>query len=507
MRAHRSIPSAALAGLLLLGGCFNPKLEPGFQCGEADPGPECPKGFFCARNYTCQSLDGDGDLPATGDHYPLGQGYPGFVAARLGDGVAVAGWVPDALGEQAEFHVWLFDKYGEPLDGESEFTLARFRDVDRASLRAAGSDRVAVIAGHRKDTGDTSPHLVYAWLTSGTPPTVPPPDVSEFSGEENQAITVTANEGYACHLRTVAVGAGAVRHTVSSMCHSGTGQPSDTDWNVQIVGMPRALSASISSVPGDLVALVEIKGDVDRGPNRLRTFCLDGGQSWEAGLFQPVGDSLRPHVFADWDHDDVWVTWQDGTGLCGHRVNPATCGVALNTDPTCFLSDGNSTVQDYDLAGRSAANGFTGSEAELWSVESRNTTPLNQSDLIMREWQAQSARSISVPHDVLTNPRAVTLGDNNLWYFVHASDADDLEGWVKLYDPRPGASGAPPTEVIAVGADDMQVTADYAVAPRQGGGFFLVYRHWTDDRPESINHPLDVFLAPIGPDLGVLWPP
>jgi hypothetical protein len=498
MRALSRVPRFALAGLLLLAGCFHPQLEPGFTCGDSSTGPECPDGFFCARNFTCQRLDDDGNRPVIGDHYGLGLTYPGLVAARLGDGVVVAGWHHDPLFGEDAFRVWQFDKNGEPLPGESEFDLFEFKDVDRSSLRAAGSGGVAVIAGLRKQGAGSEPHLVYAWIMRGVPP-----DARQISGEHNVKLAVTSNENYACVVRGAAADAG---RSLKVLCHNGTAATSEYERGIAPDNLLLSISAAISSEFDDVVVAAEIEPLAGRTENRVFVFCPSLTNVPATFTAQPgAAGSLRPQVFSSWTEGYTWVTWQDAAGFKGYRVKAPGCDLVDTV--TALAENDQGGAADFSLAGRGESTKFAGAPA-AWSIQTRIGGQGGTQTAWVAGWTEGSETgetALGVPHPYLLNPRTIVDGNNNLWFFVHASDADDCEGWVKLYDPKNPAP-APADRIIAVGADDMQVTADFAVAPRKGGGFFLVYRHWTDEKPGSIEEPVDGFLAPIGPDLNVVYP-
>lgn len=494
------MPTTRLLAILTvaaLAGCFNPGLDPGFTCGEDPPGPQCPDGFFCARDYTCQLLDDDGDVPPTGEHYPLGPGYPGLVAARLGDGAMVAGWFHDVLFDDDEFRVYRFDAHGQPASEESDYVdLPTFKGVERGSLKAAGSGTVAVVAGLRKDAPNADPYLVYSWIKAdGTH------DELSFQGEANPFFAVTANEGYACLVRLVAGNPGELWLT----CHNGTAgsnvKKGPAPANEKVLG----LAAALSSQYGDVVIALETKPDSQPDYNRLAVLC-PGTSTATLDVISP-GDSLRPQLFATSDEQYVLVTWQDPNLFAGVRLRSDTCSAGGAAGPIVLAANGQGATGELSLTGRSAATGFAGAP-EPWSIETR--TAADGDHVWIANWTTGSdetpatENAIAMPHAVLTDPHAVTDGAGKLWFFVHASDADELEGWVKLCDPH---QVQPDQQVTAVGADDGQVTAGYAVAPRHGGGFFLAYRHWTDEKPGTADEPLEVFLAPIGPDRNVVYPP
>jgi hypothetical protein len=92
----------------------------------------------------------------------------------------------------------------------------------------------------------------------------------------------------------------------------------------------------------------------------------------------------------------------------------------------------------------------------------------------------------TVEHPILANPQALTTKDNAPWFFLFAADADTpTRGYFKY------------TSLMSMGQDvryfETLVTSDFAVARRNAGTFFVVYR--VDEDGGGEDRPLPTSLA------------
>jgi hypothetical protein len=94
--------------------------------------------------------------------------------------------------------------------------------------------------------------------------------------------------------------------------------------------------------------------------------------------------------------------------------------------------------------------------------------------------------SFTVDHEITTNPHALSTKDNAVWFFLYAADtATPTQGYLKY------------TNLNSMGQDvrylDTLITADFAVARRNAGTFFVVYR--VDEDGGGDDRPLPTWLA------------
>jgi hypothetical protein len=442
-----------------LAGCFAPKLEPGFSCGDDPPGPQCPGGFFCDTvTYTCLR---NGTSPTPGS-VSLGLMQHGLEAARLGDDVVIAGWAFDSDSSATTFQIRTHDKTGQLVAGP--FNIAEFSDVDQASLRSAGSDDAVALVG-QKLTGE----LQIAWVTaSGVSPLT--------TDAAYEAFAVTGSDQFVCYVggRTPTAG----RSVMDVGCNNGvpTSTFSITAGNRRgFVG----LAAGVADDYTKIVVVADVPPQLAAGPHDLFAFCPDQpAPTLPFAQNLPEGDSLKPRVFYSPLDSLVQVGWKTDSALRTGTLDWPAC--------TSFGREnmvGASVATAFAMAGRARSTGWTQS-AGVWSLDMHgNDSPPQPS---IANWVTGGGTQFSVGHKLLTNPHALTTKDNELWFFFHAADDVPSQGYLKY------------TSLASMGADvryletDL-VTADYAVARRNAGTFFLVFR--VDPSGDGGLRPLDAFLA------------
>ena len=469
MRARRLSPSVALASLLLLAGCFDPKLEPGFECGADPPGPECPDGFYCDYvPYVCQREG----VPPTPSGVSLGMMHPGPVAAHLGDDVVVAGWTYDPGTAGTSFQVCKFDRWGTPLIQPR--TLDDFDDVDRASLRAVGSNGAVLIAG-RKPGG----RLQLAWVAGVDAG-------AETTDNVFDAFTLAGSNDLVCWAGARAPATG--NSLINMGCNNGTSTgPIEIDAGFR--GSIVSLAAGVTDVPSQGVVVAEVTSQVGALENDLFAYCPGHIPPESRFAFDlPQGDALQPQLFYSPDDSLLQVGWKASGGLRSVALRLSDCTVSGGGH-----SVGASVIAGFAMAGRARSSGWTGGAA-VWSI---GLVAAGGTHVSLGNWIGGSETLLDIGHTRLSSPHALTAQDNQLWFFLHAADEAPSQGYFKY-------TNLASLEQDPLYLDTAQVTPDFAVARRSGGGFFLVYRE--DFSGEGADRPLDATLALFDPD-GDLEPP
>jgi hypothetical protein len=458
----------------LLAGCFNPHLKPGFGCGEDPPGPVCPDGFYCDSAHTCQYLADGGVPPASAEKIPLGLAYPGLAAVPLDDGVVTAGWVWNGAQDVDEFQVSRFDAQGRPLEGvPNPLVMADFADVERDSLQAAGRGPVAVFAGRRGNE-------VVALFVTRTKT-----DFRSYEKTGVQPFAVAASNGAACLVRTFVA---AVRPLVA-VCSNGVALTGDLNPDPG-PGRPfTRLAAALTSTPDSLVVIGEVTPDVGLLDHQLVAVCPNvSGQAFGAFAPAPGREELAPAIFYSEPNSELRVTWLDNVGLRTTKLDIPSC-TETATVPTVYPDTSLTPILEWTLLGRGGATG--GGAFGLWSLILRGGSTPEEPDIpVVFDWLQEHEAPIPNDHLLLTSPRAVADGLGNLFYFYFASDADTRQGWVKLYDARAPVYEGP----VPIASDDGTLTGDYSVAPRKGGGFFVVFRDNPGPEVQPQQGPLPAYL-------------
>jgi hypothetical protein len=469
MRATRllAIVLAVAAAALALPACFNPKLEPGFGCGEPDPGPQCPDGFFCDQvTYTCQ-LDGTEPTPAGVD---LGLMLRGPVAARLGDDVVVAGYVVEPPSQVPVFQVRSFDKKGKPVGTATDLT-AQFADVDHKSLRAAGSDNAAVIVG--RTTGDGT--LAIAWVTGAGV-------VPETTSVVYDAFTVTSSLQLACLAAGYTPDVGF--STIDVKCYNGMPAPSPQRPADHRLGF-RSLAAGVGDDNNAVVVVAEVPNQIASSTSDLFAFCP--GQPAPPTPFAPnhipPEDTLAPQVFFSPQDGVAHVAWMTKLGLRTTQLDATDWTNCTVTRPGSLV--GTSQVTAFSMVGRGKATGY-GQGAGSWTIDLHP----NAADPSIANLVTLVDTTFTVDHAIMANPQALTTKDNAPWFFLFAAD-----------DSAPSQGYFKYTNLSSMGQDlrylETLVTSDFAVARRNAGTFFVVYREDQDGTGED--QPLPASLALLDP--------
>jgi hypothetical protein len=461
MRAARLL-AMLLAVAALLPGCFNPKLEPGFECGEDGDQSVCPDGFFCDDvTYTCLR---DGTTP-TRPAVDLGAMQPGPVAARLGDNVVVAGWVFDPGPGTSVFRVRTFGPTGRPV-GQA-FDPSELSDIEPTSLRAAGSDTAAVIAGRI----NSSRQPVMIWVTSAGAQ-------AEDTGVLYDAFTVMSGQQVACFAGAFTPQSG--NSFVDAKCNNGT----PGSWMQRPMTTNRgivSLAAGVADDPSQFVVVAELPGQSGTDPHDL--FALCPGQAaptdpFILGGYPPPGNDLSPQLFYSPADSLVQVAWKALTGLKTLKLTWPACASPGAAD---VKDVGNSSVTDFALVGRGRSTGF-GSAPGSWALDLHHAGV----DPSIADMISALDVSFSAEHPIVSSPHAAVTKDNAPWFFFFAADSDTpTRGWVKY------------TSLNSMGQDlrflQAQITPDFAVARRNAGTFFVVYRE--DQDGTGAGQPLPTYLA------------
>jgi hypothetical protein len=468
MRSRALLLALVLLAILGLAGCFNPKLEPGFTCGDADPGPECPAGFFCDfMTRTCLRT-GTRSTPGV----PLGPALPGLVAARLGDGVAVAGWFVDSS-QTPTFQVLRFTADGSTLWPPSPQPI--FDDVDPGTLKAAGAGDMAVLTGRVPGTTLTPDHVksMWVWRTQDT--------VEAHDEGEMTAHAVTSSPSRVCFARAYA-GTPQARG-VDLVCRKGTTDPvklaSDHDAPKPFIWVTAAISDDASR---DMV-FVEAP-DVIGSKHEMFGLCAGRAQSPSLGQFDPdpSAASLRPHAVR-WSDDVAYVGWIAAGRLMvsAVTVDASTCTAG---NPYTYPDP----VSRFAVTGGPGTDGGRGIRGMTLSDDA-HAIPAAQ-DWVAPGLVPTITIVIDPAHTFLDNPHAVTDGKNDFWFLFFASDSNEQQGWIKS-----ASWNLILEKVVAVPTDGATFTSDFAAAPRTSGGLFLVTR----DNPEGheVNLPLPAYLSPM----------